>query len=97
MRKRSFVLAGFVIVLLFSAALVWADCVRIAGYNSWIIEGDNKIIFYRGSSPIAAVTLQNCKVYPRSDIRLSKAYMCDSDKIIIDGQECNIFSLQSMQ
>jgi hypothetical protein len=98
MRKIFVILMGFILVgLLSSTALLWADCVQIAGYNSYIIEGDKKIIFYRGSSPIAVVTLQDCKVYPQSDIRLTKAYMCESDKIIIDGQACNIFSLESMQ
>ncbi len=98
MRKIFLTLMGFILLsLLSSTALLWADCVKIAGYNSYVIEGDRKIIFYRGASPIAAVTLQDCKVYPQSDIRLIKAYMCESDKIIIDGQECNILSLDSMQ
>ena len=98
MRKIFVILMGFILVsLLFSTAQLWADCVKIAGYNSYVIEGDRKIIFYRGESPIAAITLQDCKVNPQSDILLTKAYMCGSDKIIIDGRECNIFSLESMQ
>ncbi len=98
MRKIFLTLTGFILLsLLSSTALLWADCADFTRYNSYVVEGDRKIIFYRGSSPIATVTLQDCKVYPGADIRLLKTYMCESDKIIIDGQECSILSLDTMQ
>jgi len=98
MRKIFLVLASFVLLLLFfPTSLLWADCVNLARYNSYVVENDKRIIFYRGSSPIAAATLQDCRVEPQSDIRLTTTYMCESDKIIIDGQQCNLLSLDSME
>lgn len=73
-----------------------ADCVGLNGYTSWIPENDQKIIFYRGSRPIAAVKLRNCRVYSDSNIRLTKGFVCGDDNIVIDDQQCGIFSLDSL-
>lgn len=73
-----------------------ADCLSLGGYTSWVPENDQKIIFYRGSRPIAAVKLQDCKVYPNSGVVLIKSYICDNDKIIIDGQGCRLFTVDSL-
>jgi len=98
MRKIFFVLASFVFLPpFFPTSLLWADCVNLARYNSYVVENDKRIVFYRGSSPIAAVTLQDCSVKPQSDIRLTTPYMCGSDKLIIAGEECSLLSLDSME
>jgi hypothetical protein len=73
-----------------------ADCISLGGYTSWVLENNQKIIFYRGSRPIASVKLQDCKVYSDSIVQLKKSYTCDYDKIIIDGQECTLFSVDSL-
>ena len=73
-----------------------ADCVGLGGYTSWAPEDDQKIIFYRGSRPIAAVKLQDCKAYSDSSIRLVKSYVCGGDKMFIDGHECRLFSVDSL-
>jgi hypothetical protein len=91
MRKISIIVLLGVVLLLPNPLL--ADCTNLAGYTSWVLEGDNKIIFYRGSNPIASITLKDCKVTPNSNIRLIKGYVCESDKIVIDGETCNIMSL----
>ncbi len=81
----------------FSASLLWADCMDFSRSTSWSIEGNQKIIFYRGSIPFASVVLQDCLVNPNSDVRLTKQYMCESDKIIVDGAECSLVSLDSLE
>ncbi len=95
MRKIAFTLLIFLV--LFSTTPLLADCLDFSNYDSYIIEGDNKIVFYRGRTPIAVITLQTCKIYPAADVRVTKAYMCDSDKIIINGEKCDILSLDSLQ
>jgi hypothetical protein len=73
-----------------------ADCVGLGGWTAWVPQNDQKIVFYRGSTPIAAVKLWNCNVYSNSDVRLVKNYVCSNDRMLIDGQECAIFSLDSL-
>ena len=73
-----------------------ADCVGLNGYTSWIPENDQKIIFYMGSRPTAAVKLSDCKVHSNSDVRLIKGYVCGDDNIVIDNHQCKIFSLDSL-
>ncbi len=95
MRKiATIILLGVVVV---SPNLLFADCMDLSGYTSVFIESENKIVFYRGSNPIAAITLQDCKATSNSTIRLPKSYMCESDKIIIDGETCLIMSLDILQ
>ncbi len=95
MKSISFVLLMLILFWLVPGALR-ADCVGLNGYTSWSPENDQKIIFYRGSRPIASVKLRNCKVYSNSDVRLVKGYVCGDDNIMIDTQQCGIFSLDSL-
>lgn len=83
-------------LLLFSPNLLFADCLSLAGYTAWVAEGDRKIIFYRGTRPIAAVKPQDCRIYPSSSLLLIKSLLCDGDKIIIDNAECNIMTVDSL-
>jgi len=92
-----------VILIILTLGLLWlvpiflhADCISLGGYTSWVLESSQKIIFYRGSRPIAIVKLQDCKVYANSSVQLKKSHTCDYDKIIIDGQECTLFSVDSL-
>jgi hypothetical protein len=94
MRK---IFIALLVLALFLPSLLLADCLYLSGYTSWVIESDRKIIFYRGDAPFATITLQDCKVDPNSNIRLTKGYMCESDRIVIDGEECLIMSLDGLQ
>ncbi len=76
--------------------ILHADCLALGGCTSWFFESNQKIIFYRGSRPIASVKLRDCKVYADSSVLLIKSYVCDDDKIIVDGQECILFSVDSL-
>jgi len=96
MRAKCIIALGFALLLL-SAGLLRADCTDFSRSTSWAVEGDQKIIFYSGSIPFASVVLQDCPVNPNSNVQLTKSYMCDSDKIIVDGQECSLVSLNSLE
>jgi len=98
MKRRAFILLGFV-VLLFLPNVVLSDCLIFgaAGPISWYIQNERTIVFYDTlrTTPIAQVTLQTCRVDEFSDIRLAKKYLCDADKLIVDNRPCNIMTITS--
>ena len=94
-RKVLALLGGMFLFFLFSPLLVQADCISLEAYTSWIPQGDQQIAFYRGSTALGVLTLQDCRVYSNSTIALVKTYVCDSDTIVIDGTECNLMSVAS--
>ena len=94
MKKKIFILLSFTI-LLFSPNLVLSDCLDLGGFTSWKVQGDHTILFYRQNTPIAEVNVKGCTVTASSTVRLTKSYMCDSDSLIVDGQECAIMTITS--
>jgi hypothetical protein len=94
MKKKIFILLSFSIPLFFPN-LVLSDCLDLGGFTSWKVEGDHTLLFYRQNSPIAKVNLKGCKATASSTVRLTKNYMCDSDSLIVDGQECAIMTITS--
>ncbi len=98
MKRLTLILLGLAIVLSLPNA-VFSDCLIFgaAGPVSWYIQNERTIVFYDPlrTAPIAQVTLQTCRVGESSDIRLSKKYLCDSDKIIVDNRPCNIMTITS--
>ena len=98
MRRLTFIVLGLAIVL-FIPNVVISDCLDFGrmGPLSWHFQNERTIVFYDdwGTTPIAQVTLQTCKVNESSDIRLSKKYLCDTDKIIVDNRPCNIMTITS--
>jgi hypothetical protein len=94
MKKQLFILFS-VSILLFSPNLVLSDCLDLGSFTSWKLEGDHTILFYRQNSPIAKVNLKGCKVTASSTVGLTKSYVCNSDSLIIDGQECAIMTITS--
>jgi hypothetical protein len=55
-----FIFALSLALLLLSAGLLRADCTDFSRATSWSVEGEQKIIFYRGSTPFASVVLEDC-------------------------------------
>ena len=94
MKRKIFILLSFSI-LLFSPNLVLSDCLDLVGFTSWKLEGDHTILFYRQNSSIAKVNLKGCKVTESSTVHLTKNYVCNSDSLIVDGQECAIMTITS--
>ena len=82
-------------ILLALPNLAISDCTDFGRVTSWYIQDDKNIIFYARNSPIAKVVLQDCKVNVSSNIRFLKTYMCDGDRLLIDGEECTIMELTS--
>ena len=97
--KRSKLILLVLALVLFLPNVVFSDCLTFgeAGPISWYIQNERTIVFYDSlrTTPIAQVTLQTCRVDEFSDIRLSKKYLCDSDKIIVDNRPCNIMTITS--
>jgi len=75
--------------------LASSDCTDFGRVTGWYVQDDKNIIFYARNSPIAKVVLQDCKVNVSSNIRFLKTYMCDGDRLLIDGEECSIMDLVS--
>ena len=94
MGKKVLVLLG-VAVALFFPSIVFSDCVDLGRATSSYVRGGHSIIFYGGLMPIARVEVPYCALSPSSSIRLLKSYVCDGDKIIIDGSGCLIMSVSS--
>jgi hypothetical protein len=96
MGRKIFILLGFSLLLL-SPSLVLCDCADFTRMTSWAVQGSSTVVFYTGNLPIAQIDLQNCTVDSSSNIRLTKTYVCDSDSLMVNGQECAIMSLTLTQ
>ncbi len=72
-----------------------ADCVSLVSFTDWFAQDTHDVVFYRGSRPLASLNVPNCSISPSSTIFLIKSYVCDLDKIIIDGEECTIMTVTS--
>ena len=94
MKTQLFILFS-VSILLFSPNLVLSDCLDLGGFTSWKAEGDHTILFYKQNTPMAKVNLKGCAVTASSTVGLTKSYVCNSDSLIVDGQECAIMTITS--
>lgn len=82
-------------VWLFFPSLVLSDCTDFGRVTNWYVRDENTIIFYSQNRPVAKIVLQDCTVNSSSNIRFLKNYICDSDSLLVDGEECAIMSLTS--
>jgi len=96
MGKKIFILLSFSLVLL-SSSLAVSDCADFTRMTSWAVQESSTVFFYTGNLPFARIDLQDCTVDSSSNIRLTKSYVCDSDSLIVNGQECAIMSLTITQ
>ncbi len=93
--KKILILFCLPILLLFSENLVLADCLDFSRAKSWSVEGGHTIVFYSGMMPIARVEVPYCRIHPDSQLRITKKYLCDTDRINVDGDTCAISSITS--
>ena len=82
-------------ILLAIPNLAVCDCRDFGNVTNWYVQDEKTIIFYSQNKPVAKIVLQDCTVNSSSNIRFLKTYMCDSDSLLIDGEECAIMSLTS--
>ena len=92
MGKKMVILMGLAIVLL-CPGLVLSDCMDLRRSSGFYTMGGHSIIFYSGPLPIGRVEVPYCALSPSSNVRLIRSYVCDGDKIMIDGSECTIMSV----
>ena len=90
--KKICVILSVAILLL--PAFASADCVDLGKFTSWILESSRTIVFYEEQKLLARVQIPNCEIRPLSTIRLINSYVCDSDKVLIDGIACQTVSVQ---
>ena len=81
-------------VLILSPGLAAGDCVDLETFTNWVREDAHTVIFYMGEKPLARVDVPYCEVRSSSVIRLIKSYVCGSDRILVDGTECRILTVQ---
>jgi hypothetical protein len=82
-------------ILLAVPNLAVSDCTDFGRVTSWHVQDEHTIIFYSQVKPLAKITLKDCSVLSSSNIRFLETYMCDGEKLIIDGEECYITRLES--
>jgi hypothetical protein len=93
MKRNILILLGFSLLLI--PNLVLADCVDVSRTTSYYIQGAHDVILYYRLTPLAYISVPWCNILSDSSVLITKGYLCDSDKILIDGQACDIFSLKS--
>ena len=91
MNKKIVLLLSFGMLLLFSGQGL-ADCVSLAGFTNWYAQDTHNVVFYRGSRPLGTFNVPDCTIKPSSTVIVIKSFVCNSDKIIIDGEECTIMT-----
>jgi hypothetical protein len=98
MKRSALLIMGLTVILLFPNVAL-STCLHLGlwGPVNWFVQNERTIVFYGsyGTTPIAEVTLQTCRVNDSSAIRLGKRYLCDSDKIIVDNRPCSIMTITS--
>ncbi len=94
MTRIILVIVSFLFLLSFPN-LVLSDCTDFGRVTNWYVQDENTIIFYSQYRPVAKIVLDECTVNSSSNIRFLKTYMCDSDSLLVDGEECSIMTLTS--
>jgi hypothetical protein len=93
---RNKLLSLWVLIFLLTApAVALSDCVDLGRATSLYIQGAHTVIFYVGMRAVAQVEIPYCNIYQDSIIRLTRAYTCENDKIIVDGEQCIIGTVSS--
>jgi hypothetical protein len=60
------------------------------------LVGNNTVILFAGSSPVAQFDVLDCSVQPTSRIQLMKSDVCDGDEIMIDGSRCTMMEIKPL-
>jgi hypothetical protein len=90
---RKLICMGLLLFLL--PGIVLADCVDLRRSTSYYVQGAHDIIVYSRLTPVAYINVPWCNISTDSTVQITTAYLCDSDKIIVDGVPCPIFTVRS--
>ncbi len=94
MKKLALAILSIAFLLLLPH-IVFSDCVDLGRATGWYVQGSHTLIFYSAKTPTARVNVPNCSIKPSSIVRLITKYLCDSDKVIINGEACDIMTVTS--
>ena len=92
MGKKIFLLF---MALFFVPSVVRGECLDVRGATDWYIQGGHTVIIYRDITPLAYLNIPYCVLRASPGIQFLKTYLCDGDKILIDGNQCTIRSVRS--
>jgi hypothetical protein len=95
MKKKLLVLLCLAIVFVLPS-LVLADCDDFGGFTSFVLQGTNTVVLYAGTTAIGQFDVQSCSVQANSTIRIVKSPVCDGDEVVIDGSNCTVMSVKSL-
>jgi hypothetical protein len=73
-----------------------ADCANVSGVTGWRYIDSHTIVVYRGTQPIALLKIPWCFIFTTSQIRFLKTFICPWDKILIDGNVCDITDIYNL-
>jgi hypothetical protein len=96
MMSNKLLVLWVLILLLTTPAVALSDCLNFGRVDNYYIKGAHMVIFYEGMRSIAKVEIPYCTLYENSNIRLTRTYTCENDKIIVDGAECMIGTVSSV-
>ena len=95
MKKNLLVLVCFG-MFLFLPGLVLADCDDLGGFTSFVVQGQNTVVLYAGSTSMGQFDVETCDVQAGSTILLLKSMVCDGDDVMIDGSRCRVMNVKSL-
>ena len=78
----------------FIPSVASAECGSIASFDRFTLEGMNTVTLYSGPKAVARFDVQDCNVQPTSDIELLENYVCDGERIRIDGNKCRMMEIK---
>ncbi len=93
-KMKKLIRSALIFAILIIPTFASADCTDLQRYTGWVLETSRSVIFYDGKTPLARVELQDCEIRPSSRIRLLTSYICESDKIEVDGDTCQIITIK---
>jgi len=76
--------------------LVLADCDDLGGFNSFVVQENNTVVLYSGSTSTGQFDVQTCAVGQESRIQLLNSMVCDGDDVMIDGSRCRVMNVRSL-
>jgi hypothetical protein len=94
--KGSHLILVCVAIFLLLPGLVLADCDDFGGFTSFVLQGTNTVVLYAGTTAIGQFDVQSCSVQANSTIRIVKNPVCDGDEVVIDGSNCTVMNVKSL-
>ncbi len=79
-------------ILVVLPGVVLADCGDIGGFTSFSVTGGNTVTLYSMNAPFVKFDVQ-CDIQQTSKLQLIKGYVCDGDKVLVDGSKCTILNI----